>query len=105
MHQDKKTPAPVIPTDFRAGNMNCTIGFLLAFTITHEGACLRLFEKNAFIGKKLVLVLINNYHGFLPGILIVDQKLILAKGFLYGVDLPHMVAALTALLAFKNHIR
>jgi hypothetical protein len=51
----------------------------------------------------MVLVLIDNDRRFLPGILVIDQKLKLATNFLYGVDLPHVVAALTTLLAFKYH--
>jgi hypothetical protein len=51
----------------------------------------------------MVLVLIDNDPRFLPGILVIDQKLKLATNFLYGVDLPHVMAALTTLLAFKYH--
>ncbi len=52
----------------------------------------------------MVLVLIDNDRRFLPGILVVDQKLKFAMNFLYGVNLPHVVAALTTLLAFKYHV-
>ena len=51
-----------------------------------------------------MLVLIDNDRRFLPGILVIDQKLKFAMSFLYGVDLPHVVAALTTLLAFKYHV-
>ena len=72
--------------------------------IPQEGACLRLLLEDAFVCEDMVLVLINNDHRFLTGILVIHQKRILATNFLYGVDLPHVVAALTTLLAFKYHV-
>jgi hypothetical protein len=52
----------------------------------------------------MVLVLINHDHRFLTGVFIIDQKFKPATNFLYGVHLPHVVAALTTLLAFKYHV-
>jgi hypothetical protein len=72
--------------------------------IPQKGACLRLLPENAFVCEEMVLVLIDNDHRFLSGILVVDQKLKLAMNFLYRVDLPHVMAALTTLLAFKYHV-
>jgi hypothetical protein len=83
--------------------VNCTVCFPVPHLIAQEWAGLRLFLENAFVPEEMVLVLIDDDCRFLAGVLVIDQKLKLATNFLYRVDLPHVVAALTALLAFKYH--
>ena len=83
--------------------MDGTICFPVLTLIPQEGACLRLLPENAFICEEIVLVLVDNDHRFLAGILVIHQKRKLVPDFLYGVHLSHVVAALTTLLAFKYH--
>lgn len=71
--------------------------------IPQEGTGFRLIQKNTGILKEIVLVRVNNDLRFLPGVLVIDQELKFTTGFFYSMDLPHVVAALPALLAFEYH--
>ena len=103
--QDEQAPAPVIPADRRAGVVDRAAGFPVILLVPQEWACLRMFRKNAVIQEEVVFILIDGNCRFLPGIFVVDQKRKPARNFLYGMDLAHVMTALTALPAFKNHIR
>ncbi len=62
-----------------------------------------MVQKNAFVREEGLLIRIDNNDIFFSGVLVINQKLKFAPGFPDGMHLSHVMTALPALQAFKDH--
>jgi hypothetical protein len=85
--------------------VNRAKGFPVRGTISQKRTGFLMVEKNAFVRKEGVLIPIDNDDVFFTGVLIIDQKLKVTMDFLNAVYLSHVMTALPALLALKDHGR
>ncbi len=102
MCKDQESPAAIVPTDLRAGEVDSTIALRSDIVIPEERACLGTFDKYAPVKKESNLVRVNSDRGFFTGVLVIHHEPVIAQICVYPVDEPQVAAAFPALLAFER---
>jgi len=99
---DDETPAAIVTTDLGTGQMDgapCLPGFLVK---PQKRTCLRDVFNTASVLKEGNLVGINMDFLEIAGIVVVDDKGVVAAVFFDGMDELHVAAAVAALGAFTG---
>jgi len=100
--KNQESPAAIVPADLRSGEMDSTPALRCHCVIPEERARLGAFGKYAPVKKESNLVRVNSDRGLFTGVLVVHNKPVIAKVFVYDMDEPKMTATLPALLAFER---
>jgi len=81
--------------------MNGAVSLRCHCIIPEEGAGFGALGKDAFVTEECMLVRVDSDRGLLAGVLVVDNKPVIAKILMYDMDKPQVAATLPALLALE----
>lgn len=100
--KNKKAPAPVILTDLRTRLVNSTVSQLAPGTVPEKWTRVGQFFEDALVIKEFTFIRINRNGGYFTGIIIIEEKLVIAIRFFYYVNIPQVTTAFTTLKTFKG---
>jgi hypothetical protein len=104
MVENEEAPAPVIPADLRPGQVNSAVRQLAAGTVAEKRAGVGEFFKDTLVIKEFVFFRIHGNRSLFTGIIVVNQKPVIAICLLYDVNVPQVTAAFAALETFKGQM-
>ena len=76
--------------------------FLSTGLVAEKRARMRENSEDAFVFKELDLVRVHHNRGLFSRVLVVDRKPVIAEILFYGVHVPKLAAAITALETFEG---
>jgi hypothetical protein len=100
--EDQQAPAPIVPADLRACQVDGTVSFFGLAVIPEKRTGFGAFQKNTLITKERDLVRVNGYCCSFTGILVLYKEMIIPQLFQYRMDQAKVAATFTALAAFKR---
>ena len=101
--KDQDVPAPIVPANLRAGEVDGTVAFRSHWVIPEERTGFRTLSKDAPVRKEPNLVRVNTDCGLLTSVLVVHDKPVIAKVCVNNMDKSQVAATFPALLAFERH--
>ena len=100
--KDQQAPAPIIPADLRACQVDGTVPFFRLAVVPEKRAGFGTLLKNTRITKERDLVRVNGYCCSFTGVLVLYKEMIIPQVFLYRMDQAKVAATFTTLAAFKR---